>query len=293
MNKIYILFLYLLFTSACFSQESKTNLDSISREFVNPISSFWTVNDYFEVNQKAGNITNESRTSVNWMIQPVMPIPLNKSGLKLMNRPELSIMLYNPIPTTDTNSITTFNNHVGLGDFLLISSLGKMGKTKWGMFMWGAGLTFIFPTASNKELGSGKYSLGPSGMLVGFSKISTFGIVVTQGWSYAGDPNRKKVNQMSFQLIYFFQIKNGWQVGDNPTWTFNWNGKSGDKYNIPIGFGIYKSTTIGKSLFRFGITPRYYLKTMESWGNVWGINFVISPMLKNPFVKNNKGMKKM
>jgi hypothetical protein len=32
---------------------------------------------------------------------------------------------------------------------------------------------------------------------------------------------------------------------------------------------------------------------MESWGNDWGINFVISPMLKNPFVKNSKGMKKM
>jgi len=202
-------------------------------------------------------------------------------------------MLYNPSPSTGTDGTTTFNNNIGIGDFVLISSLGKMGKINWGMFMWGAGFNMTFPTASHKEIGSGKYSVGPSGMLIFFTKVSTFGFVVLQDWSFAGDDTRSKVNQTSFQVIYFFQLGKGWQVGDNPTWTFNWNAESGDKYEIPIGCGVYKTTHIGKALFRFGITPRYYLKSKESWGNNWGVNFTVSPVLKNPFAKKNTGMKRM
>ena len=130
-------------------------------------------------------------------------------------------------------------------------------------------------------------------MLVFFTKVSTFGFVILQDWSFAGDDTRSKVNLTNFQIIYFFQLGKGWQVGDNPTWAFNWNAESSDKYEIPIGCGVYKTTHIGKALFRFGITPRYYLKSKESWGNNWGVNFTVSPVLKNPFAKKNTGMKRM
>jgi len=146
MNKIYTLLFGLLISSICFAQSTKNNLDSISQELVNPIGGFWTINDYFDVSSISGNTTNETRANVNWMIQLVAPIPLNKSGLKLMNRPQLPIMLYNPSPSTGTDGTTTFNNNIGIGDFVLISSLGKMGKLNLGMFMWGAGFNMTFPT---------------------------------------------------------------------------------------------------------------------------------------------------
>jgi hypothetical protein len=47
--------------------------------------------------------------------------------------------------------------------------------------------------------------------------------------------------------------------------------------------GIYKTTFIAGTAWRFGITPRYYVKNHDSWGNQWEVAFTITPVLKNPF----------
>lgn len=291
--RILTLLFSLFIISVGFCQESEVDLDSISKELVNPVGSIWSMNNFIAVNRMQGDIANESKTSVNWLLQGVTPIPLNESGLTLMNRPQLPIILNSPFPITDLDGVTTFKNYSGIGDFSILMALGKMGKTKWGMFMWGAGITMLFPTASKTQLGNGKYSTGPGGMLIGFTKKSTFGFVAQQLWSYAGNSNRNDINQSVLQFIYFFQLTNGWQLGDNPTWSFNWNAGNGNKYDIPIGFGVLKTMFIGKSLFRLGITPRYYITSYETWGNKWGVSFTITPLFKNPFDSKMKSMNNM
>jgi hypothetical protein len=166
---------------------------------------------------------------------------------------------------------------------MIQSAIGSMPRIGFGMYMWGLGVALMFPTASDDDIGSGKYSAGPSGMLVGFTKNYTFGAVASHLMSYAGDDNRENVNETQFQPLYYKQLGNGWQIGDNPTWTIKWDNKSREKYDIPIGLGIFKTTFIGGIGWRFGITHRYYLKSYDSWGNNWGISFTITPVIKNPF----------
>jgi hypothetical protein len=267
-------------------QGTTKDANALSKEMVNPIGPHWLLNTYLNVIEKEGDITDRSRTSSEWLIQPVMPIPLNKkTGLTLMNRPALPIFLNDPVPKKNAmGGFAGFDDLSGIGDLTIQSSLGKMQPTGFGMYMWGVGADLIFPTASKDELGSEKYSAGPVAMLVGFTKNYTFGGVASHVWSYAGDSSREDVNQTQLQFIYFKQLGGGWQIGDNPTWMIKLNEDSDEKYDIPIGLGIFKTTHIRGTGWRFGITPRYYLKSHDSWGNDWGISFTITPVIKNPFM---------
>ena len=77
--------------------------DELSKELVNPVAPQWVINSFLNFTEKDGDITNESRTSTVWLIQPVMPVPLDNSemGLTLMNRPSLPIILKDPVPQTN------------------------------------------------------------------------------------------------------------------------------------------------------------------------------------------------
>jgi len=188
------------------------DVDKLSKELVNPIGPNWVLNNYINVTKKNGNITNESSTSTEWLIQPVMPVPLSDDGmgLTLMNRPTLPIMLKNPVPQTNAiGEFSGFENFSGIGDLAIQSAIGGMPHVSFGMFMWGIGAILVFPTASKNNPGSGKYSAGPSGMLVGFTENYTFGVVVNQAWSYAGNDSRENVNRTQFQLLYYKQLGNG------------------------------------------------------------------------------------
>ncbi|AUS06420.1 hypothetical protein [Pseudotamlana carrageenivorans] len=168
-----------------------------------------------------------------------------------------------------------------------------MEKTKWGMYMWGIGGALTIPTATSKYTGSGKFSAGPSGMLIGFTKKTTIGLVFMQTWSFAGNAHRQDVNTSMLQILYFFQIGNGWQLGDNPSWIFNWNMPNKNKVSMPIGFGVFKTTHIGNSLFRIGLTPRYYIMSRKIWGDKFGLSLTLTPVLNNPYKKNMPHMSNM
>jgi len=268
------------------SEKPEKSADELSKELVNPAGHLWVLNSFVNFTKKEGDATKKTGTASTLLLQPVMPIMLNKkTGLTLMNRPTLPYMFEAPMPQVDaTGQPSGIKKFSGVGDLSFQTALGKTQPISFGNFMWGIGVNLLFPTASKKQTGSGKYSAGPAGMLVGITENYTFGTVINQIWSYAGDDSRGDVNQAQFQFLYFRQMGNGWQIGDNPTWTAKWKASSGDKYDMPIGLGIFKTTKIGSSAWRFGITPRYFLKSYESWGNKWEVSFTITPILTNPFM---------
>lgn len=265
------------------SYSGDMDMNALSKELVNPIGMKWKLNNYLEIDNVNGTISSKDKLSTVWNFQPVMPIMLNKeSGLTLMNRPSLPIYINKPIPLTAAGQKDAFEDVTGIGDLTLQSSLGKMPKTSWGSYMWGAGASLTLPTAYDDELGTEKYSAGPSGMLVGFTDNYTFGVVVAHEWSFAGNEDRSDVNRSMLQFIYYKQLGNGWQMGDNPQWSADWDNVSGQKYTMPIGLGLFKTLKLANSPWRFGVTPRYYLKSDEQWGSEWGVNFTITAVINSP-----------
>jgi hypothetical protein len=67
--------------------------------------------------------------------------------------------------------------------------------------VWGLGPVFQFPTATDDELGTGKWSAGPT-FVVFFDDRPlhvTTGFLINNLWSYAGDEDRSNVNAMTLQ----------------------------------------------------------------------------------------------
>jgi hypothetical protein len=91
----------------------------------------------------------------------------------------------------------------GLGD-INYSLFVSPNKTK--PFIWGLGPSINLPTASKDQLGSGKWSAGPTGVILFQPKWGTYGGLVRQLWSFAGDDDRSSVSQMLIEPFINYNL---------------------------------------------------------------------------------------
>ena len=109
-----------------------------------------------------------------------------------------------------------------------------------------SGRSSPLPTASNQEsLGSGKLSLGPSGVMFISAGKFTLGAVASNVWSIAGDSDREDVNFFFAQWFVNYNFGHGWAVGTAPIITGNWEAEKSDRWVIPWGAQISKVTHFG------------------------------------------------
>jgi len=101
------------------------------------------------------------------------------------------------------------DRETGLGDinYSLFFSPAKASK-----FIWGVGPSVTLPTASEDQLGSGKWSAGATGVVLLQPGWGTYGGLVRQLWSFAGDSDRSDVNQTLFQPFINYNLSDGWYL---------------------------------------------------------------------------------
>ena len=136
----------------------------------------------------------------------------------------------------------------GLSDLILLDAI--VFKQSWGLLGVGPGL--IFPTASARPLGSGKWSVGLAGVYLNTkTKGVQYGMLVEQFFSYAGDPDRPDQNFMLFQPIFNKILGGGYFLQFSPIMTFNWEQNA---YSVPLAVGIGRAFARNLSMF---IAPEY------------------------------------
>jgi hypothetical protein len=108
-------------------------------------------------------------------VQPVIPLKLSDNWnliariiTPIINQPAL-------FPGTDSA--------FGLGD---INPTFFLSPAKPGKLIWGVGPTFTLPTATDAQLGSGKWSMGPAGVALTIQGPWVLDALVNQQWSFAG-----------------------------------------------------------------------------------------------------------
>src|SRR5262249_16288898 len=112
-------------------------------------------------------------------IQPLLPFHLN-STVDLFVQPSQSVA-YIPSP----------HEQFGLTDFQTSFFFSPAKAHNW---IWGAGPILLYPTATGKQLGSGRWSAGPTGAVVYDQGPWFEGVLAYHLMSYAGDRNRGSVN---------------------------------------------------------------------------------------------------
>ena len=194
-------------------------------------------------------------------IQPVWPISMGKKW-NLITRTILPV-ISQPAPGTDRTN--------GLGD---LNFTGFISPKKPGKVIWGAGPAIIFPTATNDVLGTDKWSLGPSFVLLTMKKQWVIGALLSNVWSVAGDDDRADVNSFLTQYFINYNYPSGWYLTSAPIITANWNADSGEKWTVPFGGGVGKVFAIGRQPMNINTQVFYNVETPTN-GADWQWRFQI------------------
>ncbi len=215
--------------SASSSVTLAQDADELARQVQNPLATLVTLPLQANFNDGVGEY---DRQQFNLNVQPVVPFPGEK-----WNVISRTIIPINSVPVGETDS--TF----GIGDtsLSLFWSPAKADK-----LVWGVGPAFTLPTASNREvLGSGKLSVGPTGVL--FYQVGkwSMGGVVSNVWSVAGDSDREDVNLLVAQYFLNYNFGHGWALGTAPIVTANWEADSDNTWTVPWGLQVSKVTHFG------------------------------------------------
>ena len=214
------------------SQAQAQDESELAKKTQNPVADLISVPLQSNFNFGAG-----SRDKMIYIlnVQPVIPIKIAEDWnlitrviMPIINQPSL-------FPGVDSAA--------GLGD---INPTFFFSPSKPSSLIWGFGPTFTVPTASDRLLGSGKWSMGPAGVALTMQGPWVFGALMNNQWSVGGWGD-KAVNAMLLQPFVNYNLPAGWYLTTAPILTADWKAdKAGDVWTVPIGGGVGKLFRIGK-----------------------------------------------
>ena len=255
----YTLLIGFFFATNLFAQDApKPAADdaaAIAKKLANPIGALISVP--FQNNTDIGiGDYNGSKNTLNF--QPIVPFSLN-AKYSLITRYIVPIIAQNDITGEGTKE-------TGLSD-ALVSGWISNAVVKNG-FVWGVGAAFLIPTATNDFLGTKKFGVGPTVIVLQQKNGWTYGALMNQIWSVAGDADRADVNQMYMQPFLTYNWKSGAGLTVNSEATFNWEANTTNAYiNIMAG-GL---TKLGNQLLQLQVGPRIHVAAPEGGKSDFGV----------------------
>ena len=123
--------------------------------------------------------------------------------------------------------------------------------------IWGVGPSINLPTASDDQLGSGKWSAGITGVALTLPEWGSMGILGRQLWSFAGDSDRSNVNQTLIEPFLNYNLANGWYLLTDMVITANWEANSSNTWTVPVGGGAGKLFKIGNQAINARLEAYY------------------------------------
>ncbi len=152
-----------------------------------------------------------------------------------------------------------------------------MSPAEPGSLIWGVGPAFTFPTATKTGMGTGKWSVGPTVLLLGQPKPWSIGMLVRQMWSFTGDENRDEVSSFLIEPFANYNLPNGWYLISDMVGTANWRAAEGQQWTWPVGGGIGKVFKIGEQNMNTRIEA--YANVVKpdnapAWNMFWTLQFL-------------------
>lgn len=268
MRTIKLIFLTIML--GVFSANAQESKEDLSKAAANPLADLMSFPFQNNLNMNYG----EYNRNVNVLnIQPVIPL----FGGKLITRTIFPIV-----------RIPDFGNESGK----LSSGLADMVFTAFYVpkskgLMWGFGPVVELPTGGSIR-GSQKWSAGPSLVLMAQPGDWTFGGLMNNTWSFAGNSDRADVNHMLMNLFIVRQLGDGWYVNSAPIITADWTADTEDRWVVPVGAGGGKLIMLGGKLPLNLQTQMYYNVVRPNFGPEWQWRVQAQILLPTSIFKGEK-----
>ena len=269
--------------------QSGQDLGKVGAKLANPLADLWALSMSFNMPQfyDGDANTGDPEVGASLLFQPILPIPLHGTGddqLRLMTRPIIPFIFSQPIP----KGFNDFDHEGGIGDIQLPFLL-NLPERYAGNFLLGAGAVGLLPTATDDDLGQDQWALGPAVVLGYKTKFLTAGVFPNYFWkvgSSGQDDDTPDISQGSLLYFCIFNLPNAWQVGMNPTITYNHQADSGNKWNVPVGLFAGKTIKVGKMPVNIKAGVEYSVVSPDAFGQRAQFRFQITPvipsLIKNP-----------
>src|SRR5690606_9277873 len=217
-----VIFLFFFFPILVKAQEEKpvVSAEELARKLSNPAASL--ISMPFQNNTDVGiGEFNGSRNTLNF--QPVVPIKIN---------PKLNLITRVIIPIVSQQNITSENvKQSGVADAVL-SGFFSPAESRNG-FTWGAGPVMLLPIATNDFLGSKKFAIGPTALVLKQFSGWTIGALANQLLSVAGDEELNDISQLLLQQFTVYNWKSGAGLGLITEWTQDWKSSVATVFMTP------------------------------------------------------------
>jgi hypothetical protein len=197
-------------------------------------------------------------------LKPVYPINLGE--LNLINR------LIVPI-TYQEAKVDGQDDEFGLSDTVYQAFFSPAKPEK---IIWGAGPAIIIPTHTDDALGNDKWAAGPAVVVLAKPGHWLFGTLVQHFWDFAGDNDAAEVNLSSIQIFINYNFPE-FYLTTSPTFNYNHEADSGDRWTVPLGGGVGKLVKFGKMPVDFKLTAYNNVEAPDSapdWYTEFQVKFL-------------------
>jgi len=191
---------------------------------------------------------NDGATSSRLYFQPVVPFSLNE---------DWNLITRTIIPLVDQQDFPLpAMNESGLGD-ITASQFFSPKKPTAGGWIWGVGPIEVLPTASEDGLGTGKWGLGPTFVILRQKGPWTVGYLGAHIWSVAGDDDRADVNATTMQPFFSYTTKTYTTVGAYTEALYDWES---EEWQVPVIVQAGQLFKIGPQIMQLAVAGKYGLR---------------------------------
>ncbi|MDK4700916.1 transporter [Rhizobium sp. CNPSo 4062] len=232
---------------------AEDDVDELARKVSNPASFMVSVPVHSDFD--IGRWGDGKTYSATLDIEPVIPFALTD---------DWNMISHTDIPIAYSDPVGSAGGRLGIGD---ISQNLSFTPAHHGPLVWAFGPEFSLPTATNDRFGTGKLSIGPSGLLLLQTKSMSIGLSADHLWSVAGAGGRTRVNTTEIQPFLAWHIGQGRTISTNIDFSYDWVAHD---YTLPISLSFSKIMKFGEQTVSVSFGAKYWLEGPKD-GPQWGL----------------------
>jgi hypothetical protein len=229
----------------------------LAKKLSNPLAALISVPLQYNHDEYGG--TNDGASVSRLNVQPVIPFSLNKDW-NLISRTIIPLIDQRGFPVAASNES-------GLGDTTASLFFSPKAPTAGG-WIWGIGPVLLLPTATQDVLGSEKWGLGPTGVVLKQTGPWTVGMLANHIWAAGGNGSRNNVSATFLQPFVSYTTKTQTTFSANTESTYDWKN---EQWQVPLHVAVAQLFRIGTQMLQFQVAGRYWAEAPGNGPEGWGL----------------------